>query len=410
LELEQDGKPEVRRAQRTSLGPDQLADAEAALQSIGDRKLAQVVAHYLNLEGRALAKGIDLDGALAFVEARYRPEIQEKSVLTAYDEFIETRFEVASATRKYYEASLRCLLKPEPNKTLHSFTVGEIEKILSHYKNASSRRSYHRAFGTFFNWAVRHHYCLENPCDRLDKIPAPATEIAILSIDEVKRLLQAAVEYADGSMAPVVAIALFAGLRPSEIRDLKPKDINGERIRVSGGKMRRKLKRVFPMPDNLKLWLKKHPFVGLPDGYDYRLKILKGATKAKKWVQDVMRHTSISFQAERDKNEGLTAFKNGTSKEMMDRHYRDVIDDPGQVEDYWSLTPAKLAREKIQVKLPRKDDREWPSKARLKKMVWQRAMIHVAKDLGVSDVALKKHCVKAGIELPSRGYWVRENR
>ena len=84
-----------------------------------------------------------------------------------------------------------------------------------------------------------------------------------------------------------------------------------------------------------------------------------------------------------------------------------MIEDDGDVVAYWSLTPAKLAKEKIEVKLPRHDDREWPSKAKLKKLVWERALIHVAKDLGVSDVALKKHCVKQGIDLPARGHWLK---
>jgi hypothetical protein len=35
-------------------------------------------------------------------------------------------------------------------------------------------------------------------------------------------------------------------------------------------------------------------------------------------------------------------------------------------------------------------------------------MVHAAKEIGVSDVALKKHCVRQGIDLPPRGYWLRE--
>ena len=48
------------------------------------------------------------------------------------------------------------------------------------------------------------------------------------------------------------------------------------------------------------------------------------------------------------------------------------------------------------------------SGAKHRKLVWQKPLVHVAADIGVSDVALKKHCVKQGIELPPRGYWLRE--
>jgi hypothetical protein len=31
----------------------------------------------------------------------------------------------------------------------------------------------------------------------------------------------------------------------------------------------------------------------------------------------------------------------------------------------------------------------------------------VAKEIGVSNVAVKKRCEKLGIELPPRGYWLK---
>jgi hypothetical protein len=137
------------------------------------------------------------------------------------------------------------------------------------------------------------------------------------------------------------------------------------------------------------------------------MKILKAATNARNWVQDILRHTSISYQAERDKNEGLTAFNNGTSKQMMDSHYRDVIDNPAAIKAFWAMTPGTLPKN-IEVTLPSENKVAWPSRARLAKLVMQKPMMHLAKDLGVSDVAIKKHCVKTGIGLPPQGHWQRQ--
>ncbi|MDA0766460.1 MAG: hypothetical protein O3A87_07215 [Verrucomicrobia bacterium] len=293
---------------------------------------------------------------------------------------------------------------------LHTMEVSDIEGLLVRHANLNTRKSHRRAFSAFFNWAVRHHYCLENPCDRLDTIIADQSPISILSIKEVNRLLQAAVEYKDGVMVPAIAIALFGGLRPSEIADLKEGDMKSTLIKVSGGKMRRKTNRNVPVPPNLVEWLETYPFPGYPEAFDYRLKVLRTATKAENWVQDILRHTSISFQAMRDQNEALTAFNNGTSKAMMDRHYREVIDDPKVVEAYWAITPQSLAKTKVKVTLPGAQDTEWPTKARLRKLVWKKPMVHAAKEIGVSDVALKKHCVKQGIDLPPRGHWLRQRR
>lgn len=48
------------------------------------------------------------------------------------------------------------------------------------------------------------------------------------------------------------------------------------------------------------------------------------------------------------------------------------------------------------------------SRQELFEMVWQTPMIHLAKQLNVSDVGLRKICVKHGIPLPARGYWMRK--
>lgn len=41
-------------------------------------------------------------------------------------------------------------------------------------------------------------------------------------------------------------------------------------------------------------------------------------------------------------------------------------------------------------------------------LIWSQPMRSVAADVGISDVALAKHCKKANIPVPSRGYWARK--
>ncbi len=47
----------------------------------------------------------------------------------------------------------------------------------------------------------------------------------------------------------------------------------------------------------------------------------------------------------------------------------------------------------------------WPSKEELQKLVWCKPTARIAKELGVSDTAVSKHCKKLGIKKPARGYW-----
>ena len=408
LELKAAGVANPRKTQSTLLSPEELADAEAAFQQIkGTQTLSNIVAHYLILQERTGAKACGLDEAITFFENRYRLESKSITILNAKAEFMTSRHGISSATRSNYEIGLTLLLKPDPNKWIHAFTVADLESILKKYRKIASRRTFRTIFSTFFRWAVRHHYCLENPCDRLDKLPRDMSQIAALSLDECKRLLYAAILMEDKATVACVAIGLFAGLRPSEINDLKTVDILKDKIRVSGGKLRRTLNRSTPLPPVLAAWLKEFPFTGLPAGWSSKLKRLKKATKARKWVQDIIRHTSITFQTERDKNESLTAFNCGTSIAMMNRHYRHTIDDDKTIAEFWNLTPAKLRAKPPQVDLAIKRRVNWPVKKVLAKLVWEKPLIHLAKEIGVSDVALRKHCVKVGIELPRRGHWVK---
>jgi integrase len=408
LELEIEQTPEPRQALRTLLTVEQLADAESAFQQIDvGTKLSTSIAHYTNLRRRAGEMGADLDQAIAFFESRYRPETESITILNAKSGFLSNRVGIAPETRTNYDRALSLLLRPDPNKFVHLFTVSDIESVLGAYKNIRSKRSFSTIFSMFFSWAVRHHYCLENPCGRLDKLPTEMSPIVALSLEESMRLLGAAMLLQDGAAAAPVAIAMFAGLRPSEIRDLKPNDILKDKIRVSGGKMRRKLKRSVPIPSVLGAWLKEYPFKGLPKGWDYKMKAIKKATKAEEWVPDILRHTSITFQTERDRDEARTAFNNGTSIEMMNRHYRDSIDSCAVVEKFWSMTPAKIRRAKLDIEMPSVKKVDWPTKSVLKKLVWQKPLVHAATELGVSNVAVKKRCVKLGIELPPPGHWLR---
>lgn len=406
IEKEAGGRREAYHLTRTSLSREELADAENALTISGKQSLTEVVAHYFKLQGEVReGSTLNLDQAIAFFRNHYRSEIEELSVYAARKRFIATRRNLEQTTIRHYESTTRLLLEPDPNKLVHQFTVKDIDSILGQFKNLNSFNSYRRGINVFFNWAVRYHLCLENPCLRLDRPVRPESRIAILSPEEIRRLLKASLLKAEGVCAAPVAILLFAGLRPSELQDLKPEDIKKERIRVVGGKLRRKLKRSVEIPPVLKAWLKEHPFNGLPSGWDYKRRQLKDLTRAKCWVNDVLRHTSISYQLERDQDQGKVAFANGTSSGIIDRHYRDVIDDPEIVAAFWSLTPKQVLTEKIDLELKEARIVDWPKDARLKKLVWEKPLSRLAGDLGVTDNAIRKRCRTRGIELPKNGHW-----
>ena len=56
---------------------------------------------------------------------------------------------------------------------------------------------------------------------------------------------------------------------------------------------------------------------------------------------------------------------------------------------------------------PRPAKIAWPSAEALEKLIWEKPTSQVAKDIGVSDKAIEKHCKKLGLKKPLRGYWAK---
>jgi len=50
----------------------------------------------------------------------------------------------------------------------------------------------------------------------------------------------------------------------------------------------------------------------------------------------------------------------------------------------------------------------WPSQEEVARLVWEIPSQQLAKQFGVSDVALAKYCKKRGISKPPRGYWAKK--
>ncbi len=71
---------------------------------------------------------------------------------------------------------------------------------------------------------------------------------------------------------------------------------------------------------------------------------------------------------------------------------------PSDVDSEWRRAP-KAASRKI----------EWPSKDVLEKLVWEKSILQISKDYGVSDNAVRKWCRRYEIACPTVGYWQRRD-
>ncbi|QYY35405.1 hypothetical protein [Ruficoccus sp. ZRK36] len=398
-----------RHLTRTKLTPEQIADAETALSHNPNRTLTEQVLELQALNERITkVSDVGLENAVAFFERHYRPEISSIGIYQSAEKFLASRVGRSPQTINYYRKCLQLLYQGDPNKTVHAFTTRNISTILSAYEHIGSQRSYRRGLNAFFNWAVRAKYCLENPCDHLEALPRQKRNVVILQLEEVRQLLRAAQSYREGELAASVAIMLFAGLRPSELADLKVSDIRTGNLIIYGGKMEGKIKRRVTIVPALEAWLEQFPFTGIPKNWYKKMGTLKDAVQPQEWVSDILRHTSISYQIERDEDIGKVATRNGTSDSMIMLHYRDVVEDPQDVTEFWALTPDALKNVPLTGSLPAKQSVSWPDDTELAKLVWEKPLSKLSKDLGISDNAIRKRCIKHNIDLPKNGYWQRQ--
>jgi integrase len=393
---------------KTSLTEEELATATSVIGELEGESLGTAVGHYKRIQTLSEKYKADPEDLIKFVETHFQKELEEITIWNAYERFLKDckGRNVRDKTYTSYKSHLKPLIsRLDPNAYVHEIKIKHLEEILAAYEKPTTRNTHKTAFSVFFNWATARQYVLNNPAAKLGKIHQDDKRVHILSLEETRRLLKAAMTYRDGYLTIPIAIGLFAGLRPSELEGLTQDDIyendgkpqsdhlSNWSIHVKEGKNSRKESRLVPVPKVLKTWLEAFPFHSLPTNRSRPWKALREATNAENWVQDVIRHTSISYQLARDKNEALVAYNNGTSKKMMKNHYRRLIRSLKDVQEFWAITPESLGD--IEVKLPRSRKRiQWPADDELLAMIKKTSNSAVARKFDASEAAVRKRVAK----------------
>lgn len=69
------------------------------------------------------------------------------------------------------------------------------------------------------------------------------------------------------------------------------------------------------------------------------------------------------------------------------------------------ISKSSIKRTRKTLGVPQVRKGNWPSVEEMKKLVWEKTSIELAKEIGVSDSAIVKFCKKWKIAKPSRGHW-----
>lgn len=275
-------------------------------------------------------------------------EATERSVPVsqARCELVENR-EAAGLSKRYchdLELRTRCFALDFGDRPVATISTAEIDDWLARLNVAPvTRNTFRRDLRTLFSFCMTRRYCVDNPVVNTRKAKEVDSEVGILTVDEIARLVEAA----DDAVLPYFAIGAFAGLRPAELQRLDWKEIHwqSKSIEVKAAKSKTARRRFIKIRPNLEKWLQpygKHKGPICPPGLRNLELETRERAKITKWPPNALRHSFASYHLAHFKNAAELALEMGhTNQQMIFDHYRQLVR-PAEAAKYWKICPASV--------------------------------------------------------------------
>ncbi len=340
-----------------ALGEKQILETKALNQPVHERMKRTVLSNKQIKEAQRAFEELDgqsLMGAVRYYLDNYSEPVRNITLSKAFDQFLQEKKAINSRplTIRNFESRVGFLVNKYPQKLVSNISSDLLKEIvLRPGISPVTQDNDRRALGSFFSWATKQGYCGENPITKIDRIKTDRTEPEILSLNEVRNLLNAAQTYKGGVVLPYIALGVFAAIRPNELSGLTWKDIDLEEGIITIGskiaKMRQR--RLVEISDNLIDWLSPFALQSGPikkKNWRRDFEKIKQLAEIKKWIPDILRHTAISYHLALHQNEGETALWAGSSPDIIQRHYRGLVKRK-EAELFWSIKPSCLKQDII---------------------------------------------------------------
>ncbi|NBV25466.1 MAG: hypothetical protein EBS05_26590 [Proteobacteria bacterium] len=269
----------------------------------------------------------------------------------AIDELIAVK--TRDGFRPKYVTSLRQYLNMFA-RGRESMLIGEVDQkcVEAFYAGRNeapgTRASNLGRIASLLAFAERRRWIPENFVRRMDKKRIDHKAPRILTPDEAAKLLREC-RRRSPTLLPSLALGMFAGIRPDELKRLDWSNVNltdaTVRIDEHVSKIRRR-RWVNLQPvcvEWLRLHLEPRGPVGLCSITERRhRRKLRGVMGWKNWPQDVLRHTAASYSLAVVKDAGKVAMQLGNSPGILLKHYHNLVTD-ADAERFWKLTPEAVA-------------------------------------------------------------------
>ena len=226
----------------------------------------------------------------------------------------DLKYRLGRFSDSFGERSIASLTTKEIVAWLESLGVGAV-----------TRNTFRRDVRTLFSFCLAHQYCAENPATASTRAKEASAEVAVLTVDEARRLIAAA----SPDMLPYWTIGLFAGLRPSEIRHLDWSDVDFGDALITVRSTKTGKKRFVSMQPNLLSWLKPlHKREGKvvdPVNFRWQYALDREAAGLNDWPVNCLRHSFGSYWLAQFSDINALALQMGNSPAVIEEHYRQAV-------------------------------------------------------------------------------------
>jgi integrase len=297
------------------------------------------------VEAIEILKGTSLLEAARFYARRQGHSVTPKPVPQIVEELLEglTR----KGKSKFYLRDLRVRLGAFAKAyrcPLATISGKDIDLYVSKLKGqARYKNNVLQAIGTLISFARRQGYVHPDHegITNVTKYEVRRKEVQVFTPAELEAMLKVA----NPQVQLALALTSFAGVRGAELGRLDWKDIKFDFgcIRVKAANAKTGIRRVPPIPDNLRAWLMLHrqdsgPVVAYKNVYNQYPKV---ATKAAvKWTRNAHRHGFASYRTALIKNFDQVAVEAGHSKEELLSSYFQIVSEQA-AKEWFGIFPAE---------------------------------------------------------------------